>query len=104
MSFEYVIEASRTLNEFHFVCILGGIKKNNRETTVFGLTEESVLLPGRHGGSGNIIFGIDVFDRQFAALVAVHCPHICHLTYSTSTILLDFRVCSTHQSRHRAGR
>ena len=71
---------------------------------MFGLTEESDLLPGRHGGSGNVIGGITVFERHFPALVAVYYPHICHLSYCTSTIHLDIHVCSTHQSRHRDGR
>ena len=92
------------LNDFHFVCILGGVQKRNRETPVFGFTEESVLLPGRHGGSGNIIYGNGVFERQYSALVAMHYRHICHLSYCTSTIHLDIHVCSTHQSCHRAGR
>ena len=70
---------------------------------MFGLTEESILHPGRHGGSGNIIYGIGVL-RQFRAMVAMHYHHICHLSYCTATIPLDIHVCSTHQSRHRAGR
>ena len=93
-----------TLNDFHFVCILGGVQKRNRETPVFGLTEESVLLPGRHGGSGSIIYGNGVFERQVVALVETHYHNICHLTCCTSAIHLDNHVCSTHQSGHRAGR
>jgi len=69
---------------------------------VFGLTEESILLPGRHGGSGNINVGIGVL-RQLGGLVAMQYLHICHLSYSTATINLDIHVCSTHQSRQRAG-
>jgi hypothetical protein len=72
-------DANRTSNEFHFVCILGGIQKNNRQTPSFAFTEESVLLPGLHVGSGSIIFYIDVIDRQFASLVAGHYPRIYHL-------------------------
>ena len=71
---------------------------------MFGLTQESILLPGRHGGSGNIIYGIGVFEGPFFSLVAVHYHHICHLSYCTSAINLDIHVRSTHQSRHRAGR
>ena len=71
---------------------------------MFGLTEESDVLPGRHGGSGNFIDRIGVFERHFAALVAVYYLHVCHHSYCSSTINLDIHVCSTHQSRHRAGR
>ena len=45
---------------------------------MFGLTEESILLPGRHGGSCNIIYGTGVL-RQHGALVAVYYNNICHL-------------------------
>jgi hypothetical protein len=47
---------------------------------VFGLTEESVLLSGRHGGSGNIIYGNGVFEQQYAAFVATHYHNIFHLS------------------------
>lgn len=95
---------SRTFNGSHFLYISGGIQNNNRETSVFGLTEKSVLLPGHQSGIGNSIYGNGVFKRRNTALVAVHSLHICHLYYRTSSIHLDIHVCSTDQSRYRAGR